>query len=141
MICCYGYFADCSFTSSIKTRIETLNSACSVSGSGESSFTSSIKTRIETPFRQPINPRTSHVLLHLPLKQGLKQGKLFTVNKLVHCVLLHLPLKQGLKLICSCNSSNSSRPVLLHLPLKQGLKLRPIEPSLRAFVEFFYIFH
>ena len=37
-------------------------------------------------------------------------------------VLLHLPLKQGLKLVLGMTEQVQKITVLLHLPLKQGLK-------------------
>ena len=98
-----------------------------------------------------VSPRVAIplVLLHLPLKQGLKQTSFRTFPETRVYVLLHLPLKQGLKLqdkqqreelveTSSFTSSIKTRIetgiddfggvsfhfVLLHLPLKQGLKLR-----------------
>ena len=60
-----------SFTSSIKTRIETGRNDTERYFFGDSSFTSSIKTRIETSFVSIIHTIRMQVLLHLPLKQGL----------------------------------------------------------------------
>ena len=40
----------------------------------------------------------NQVLVHLPLKQGLRHNVSFMVNEIYHKVLVHLPLKQGLRL-------------------------------------------
>ncbi len=68
-----------SFTSSIKTRIETPWSIRSGNWFELCSFTSSIKTRIET-LSMLLEPSPSTlVLLHLPLKQGLKLCQKFAL--------------------------------------------------------------
>ena len=81
------------------------------------------------------------VLLHLPLKQGLKQWQNVKDDTDVIFVLLHLPLKQGLKQASQTEISFRVGEVLLHLPLKQGLKLKRTITFKCKDGLFFYIFH
>ena len=48
------------------------------------------------------NYKVAQVLLHLPLKQGLKLNPKISFQEAANIVLLHLPLKQGLKQTIRC---------------------------------------
>jgi len=83
------------YATSIKTRIET----CGIEYGRrfqKGCYATSIKTRIET-FCFPLDiPLHQHVVMLLPLKQGLKPFSLLTSLRSTRVVML-LPLKQGLK--------------------------------------------
>ena len=69
---------------------------CSTHVFFDSTSASSIKTRIKT--RHEIQyVYNAHVLVHLPLKQGLRHRSKGYFKSMTIEVLVHLPLKQGLR--------------------------------------------
>ena len=85
---------------------------------------SSIKTRIET-LKERAFRKSSRVVAHCPLKQGLRPDWLGWFGWLLD-VVAHCPLKQGLRLFYKATYILVALFfVVAHCPLKQGLRRYP----------------